>query len=299
MSELEIATYSRARAGPYIPLLGILAAIWGASYLLIKIGLRGFEPTTLMAIRLSVASLILLGLVSVTLGRGALRGAPVGAYLLGLFNGAIPFTFIAWGEKHVDSGTAAIVNSATPLFVTLLAPYLASNERLTGVRLGGLLVGFGGVAWLVGLNPHSGWGFIAGTAAITLATVSYAIGSLYGKLLVARTDGTILATTSYLGAAAVLIPFGALQAPEHWPGWEPVLAVLALALVGTAFAQVLWFRLLATHGSSRSSLVSYLLPGVALIYGSVFLSEPLGINKLGAFALTLSGVAIAAGRRRR
>jgi drug/metabolite transporter (DMT)-like permease len=282
----------------YVPLISVLAALWGASYLFIKVGIRGFEPTTMMLIRLALASGLLAALLAARGRLHELRSAPRGAYALGIFNGAIPFTLIAWGERHVDSGTAAVVNSGVPLFVALLAPLAAHGERVVGVRLLGLLLGFGGVAWLVGLHPSGDAGFVAGALAIVVATVSYAVGSLYGQHLVARVRGPVLATTSYLGATVVLLPAGVVQAPHAWPGWKPVAAVLALTVFGTAVAQLLWFRLLAGHGSARSTLVSYLLPAVALGYGALLLDEPLDLAKVGGFALILAGVVLAAGRWR-
>jgi drug/metabolite transporter (DMT)-like permease len=282
----------------YVPLLCALAALWGSSYLLITIGVRGFEPATMMLIRVALASALLAGLLAARGELGELRRAPFGAYALGIVNGAIPFTLIAWGERHVDSGTAAVVNSGVPLFVALLAPFVAHGERVTGVRLLGVLLGLGGVAWVVGLRPDGGRWFLAGTAAILLATLSYGVSSLYGQHLVARVRGPVLATTAYIGATVVLLPLGIAQAPHRWPGREPVAAVLALVLLGTVLAQLLWFRLLAGHGSARSTLVSYLLPAVALVYGAVFLSEPLNLAKVGGFALILVGVGLAAGRWR-
>jgi drug/metabolite transporter (DMT)-like permease len=279
----------------YVPLLSALAALWGASYLFIKVGVRGFEPATMMLIRVGLASALLLCFLAARGDLPALRSAPLGAYALGIFNGAIPFTLIAWGEQHVDSGTAAVVNAGVPLFVALLAPFVASGERVAGIRLLGLLLGFGGVAWLIGLHPSGGRLFVAGALAIVVATISYAVGSLYGQHLVARTSGPVLATSAYLGATLVLLPLGVAQAPHAWPGWEPVAAVLALTLLGTVIAQLLWFRLLAGYGSARATLVSYLLPAIALLYGSIFLGESLGVAKLGGFALILVGVVVAAG----
>jgi drug/metabolite transporter (DMT)-like permease len=280
----------------YGPLVGVLAALWGASYLFIKVGVRGFEPATLMLIRLALASALLAALLAIRGELGQLRRAPFGAYALGLLNGAVPFTLIAWGERHVDSGTAAVVNSGVPLFVALLAPFVAHGVRVAGLRLLGLLLGFGGVAWLVGLEPSGDGWFVAGSIAIVVATLSYAAASLYGQHLVARVRGPVLATTAYLGATVVLLPLGIAQAPHRWPGWKPVAAVLALTVFGTVAAQLLWFRLLAGHGSARSTLVSYLLPAVALVYGAVFLDESLGVAKLGGFALIVVGVVLAAGR---
>jgi len=279
----------------YVPLLLALAGLWGASYLFIKVGIRAFEPASMMLIRIVVAAAMLAGFLALRGDLGALRRAPLGAYALGIFNAAVPFTLIAWGEKHVDTGTAAVVNSGVPLFVAMLAPRFAAGERVTWLRLAGLLLGFGGVAWIVGFHPGGGWWFLAGTAAILVATLSYAVGSLYGQRLVARVSGPVLATTAYLGAAVVLAPLGIAQAPHELPGWKPVAAVLALTLLGTALAQLLWFRLLARYGSSRSTLVSYLIPAFALVYGTVFLHEHLGIAKLGGFALILLGVVVASG----
>ena len=279
----------------YVPLLLALAGLWGASYLFIKVGVRAFEPASMMLIRIVVAAAMLAGFLALRGDLPALRRAPLGAYALGIVNAAIPFTLIAWGEKHVDTGTAAVVNSGVPLFVAMLAPRFAAGERVTRLRLLGLLLGFGGVAWLVGLHPGGGWWFLAGTAAILVATLSYAFGSLYGQRLVARVSGPVLATTAYLGAAVVLAPLGIAQAPHELPGWKPLAAVLALSFLGTALAQLLWFRLLARYGSSRSTLVSYLIPAFALVYGTAFLHEHLGIAKLGGFALILVGVVVASG----
>ncbi len=279
----------------YVPLLCLLAALWGASYLFIKIAVRGFEPTTMMTARLAVSVIFLVGFLAWRGELGALRRAPLGAYGLGLVNAAIPFTLIAWGEKYVDSGTAAVANAGVPLFVALLAAWVAHGERVGGVRLCGLLLGFGGVAWLVGLHHSVTWAFVIGTAAIVVATFSYAVGTLYGQHLVSDTSGPVLATAAYIGAVVVLLPLGAAQAPHHWPGWEPIAAVLVLALVGTAIAQLLWFRLLAGYGGSRAALVTYLVPGVALVYGWIFLREPLGLGKVGGFALILAGVVLASG----
>jgi drug/metabolite transporter (DMT)-like permease len=253
----------------------------------------------MMLVRVGVASAALLVFLAARGELGALRRAPLGAYAYGLVNAAIPFTLIAWGEKHVDSGTAAVVNSGVPLFVAALTLRFSRGERVSAPRLAGLLLGFGGVGWLVGFHPSGGWWFVAGTLAIVLAAASYAIGSLYGQHLVARTSGPVLAASAYLGAFVLLLPAGIAQAPDRWPSWKPLAALLALAFVGTAFAQLLWFRLLARYGSARSTLVSYLLPPAALVYGAVFLGEPLSVAKVGAFALILLGVAIASGLRRR
>jgi len=279
----------------YWPLVGALSLLWGSSYLFIKIGGREIEPATMMLIRVLVAAAVLVSVLAVRGELGELRRAPRGAYLLGLVNSAIPFTLIAWGERHIGSGLAAVANSSVPIFVALLAIRFRPDERSRGGRALGVVLGLVGVAVLTGASPGGGWWGVAGTAAVVLASVSYGVSSLYGQHLVAGVTGPVLSTTALIGAAVVLLPFGLAQAPSSTFGAKPLAAVLALALLGTAVAQLLWFRLLRRYGSSRSSLVTYLLPATALVYGAVFLHERITLLELGGFALILCGVALGAG----
>jgi drug/metabolite transporter (DMT)-like permease len=279
----------------YAPLIATLSLLWGASYLFIKVAGRDLQPATMMLIRVTVAAVALV-FVLVRRGElGDLRRAPRGAYLLGLFNSAIPFTLIAWGERHIESGLAAVANASVPIFVALLAIRFRPDERSRGIRALGVVLGIAGVAVLTGAAPQGGGWAIAGTAAVVLASVSYAVSSLYGQHLVAHVTGPVLSTTALLGAAVVLLPFGIAEAPTSSFSWAALACVLALALLGTAAAQLVWFRLLRRYGSSRSSLVTYLLPATALVYGVVFLHEHVTAAELGRFALILGGVALGSG----
>jgi drug/metabolite transporter (DMT)-like permease len=279
----------------YVPLIATLSLLWGASYLFIKVAGRDLQPATMMLIRVTVAAVALV-FVLVRRGElGDLRRAPRGAYLLGLFNSAIPFTLIAWGERHIESGLAAVANASVPIFVALLAIRFRPDERSRGIRALGVVLGIAGVAVLTGAAPQGGGWAIAGTAAVVLASVSYAVSSLYGQHLVAHVTGPVLSTTALLGAAVVLLPFGIAEAPTSSFSWAALACVLALALLGTAAAQLVWFRLLRRYGSSRSSLVTYLLPATALVYGVVFLHEHVTAAELGGFALILGGVALGSG----
>ena len=267
----------------------MLAALWGASYLFIKVGVRGFEPATMMLIRVAVASALLAGFLAF---RGELAGLRTRAPR------RVPARHLQRRDSlHADRlGREArrlrhAPRSRTPASrcsSRCSAPWFLRGERVGGLRLLGLLVGFGGVAWLVGLHPAGDWWFVAGTMAIVVATFSYAIGSLYGQHLVVRTSGPVLATTAYIGAAVVLLPIGVVQAPHDWPGWKPVAAVLALTVLGTAVAQLLWFRLprAATAARARRSSATC-CPRSRSLYGSVFLDESLTLAKLGGFALIL------------
>jgi drug/metabolite transporter (DMT)-like permease len=214
---------------------------------------------------------------------------------LGVVNGAIPFTLIAWGEKHIDSGVAAIANATVPIFVVLLAVRFQPSERVTGLRLGGFLLGLVGVGVLAGVHPRGGWWGAAGTLAVVVASLAYAIGSIWGQRLVARTSALPLAAASMVGGAVVLLPFGLAQLPSHVPGWKETGSVIALAVLGTALAQIILYRVLHSDGAARVSLVTYLLPVTALFYGMTLLGEPLTVQELAGMALILGGVAFGSG----
>jgi drug/metabolite transporter (DMT)-like permease len=283
----------------YVPLLLLLAAIWGASFMFIKVANRDFEPWTMMFFRLLIAALIMWGFLIAQRGaRGAVedvRGLGLAGFLLGVVNGAIPFTLIAWGETHVDSGVAAIGNASMPIFVALFALRYQRQERSSGVRLLGVLVGLIGVGVLAGVNPRGGWWAVAGTLAVILASISYAASSLWAQEVVRRTTPLALVTSTMTGGALALLPFGLAQLPGHTPGWKELASVLALAVLGTAIGQLIYYRLVESDGSARASLVTYLLPVTALFYGVTLLGEPLTVEELVGLVLILGGVALGSG----
>ncbi len=283
----------------YLPLLVLLGALWGASYLFIKIGLRELEPATLMMLRLLIAIVILFAILAARSGiRGAvgdLRATGRHAVVLGLLNAAIPFWLIAWGEKHVDSGIAAIANSTVPIFVVLLAIRLRPSESATGARLAGILVGLVGVGVLTGVHPEGGWWAVAGTLAVVLSSVCYARANLYTQDHFASTPPLVTATAAIGVATVLIIPVGVIQRPAFAPGWEALGAAAALAILGTVIAYLVLYRMLAAYGSARTSLVTYLLPVFALVYGALLLDEPLRLSALAGLALILAGVALGSG----
>ena len=286
----------------YVPYIAALALLWGASYMFIKVAVREYEPAAMIMFRLIVASLLLLAFFVTQRGlRGALtdlRALGWQGFGLGVVNGAIPFTLIAWGEKHIDSGVAAIANATVPIFVVLVALRWQPSEAVRGARLGGILLGLVGVGVLAGVHPSGGWWGAAGTFAVVVASLSYAIGGLWGQRLVSKANGFALATGAMVGAAVVMIPLGLVQLPTHVPGWKETGSVVALAVLGTAIAQILLFRVLRSDGAARMSLVTYLLPVTALFYGAVFLGESVSVEELIGMALILGGVALGSGALR-
>jgi drug/metabolite transporter (DMT)-like permease len=164
-----------------------------------------------------------------------------------------------------------------------------------GWRLVGFLVGLVGVGVLAGVHPQGGWWGVAGTMAVVLASVSYAVGSLWGQRLIVHTSGLVLSATTMIGGLIVLIPFGLSQMPSQVPGWKETGSVIALALIGTALAQILLYRVLRSDGAARVSLVTYLLPATALLYGVLLLGEPVTWQELAGLVLILGGVALGSG----
>ena len=283
----------------YGPLILTLAALWGSSYLFIKVGVRDFAPTVLMTLRLLIGGLLLLGFLAATSGVrqmvSSVRGAWREGLVVGTINGAVPFTLIAWGETHVDSGVAAIANASVPIFVALLAIKLNPGERSSGLKLVGILVGLVGVGVLVGVHPEGGAWAVLGTLAVVLASLCYAAGGLYGQRALGRATGPVLATASMLYGGLVLLPFALLQLPDHAPGWKAVASLVGIAVLGTAVAQLILFRVLRLFGAARLSLVTYLIPAFALFYGSLILDEPLRPSMLVGLGLILGGVALGSG----
>jgi drug/metabolite transporter (DMT)-like permease len=206
---------------------------------------------------------------------------------------AVPFLLISWGETHIDSGVAAVANSSVPIFVALLALRFAASERSSGLRVVGLLVGLAGVGVVTGVHPNGGWWAIVGALAVVLASLCYAISSLYiQRSLVV--GGLELATASVLCGAVAMLPFALTDLPDS-VGWKPLASVVVLGVVGTGLAQLLVNRLIGEHGPAKSMLVNYLLPGFALLYGATILGEPLTVAKVGGLALILVGVTLASG----
>ncbi|MER3411887.1 MAG: hypothetical protein C4305_06025 [Thermoleophilia bacterium] len=284
----------------YVPLLLVLSAAWGASYLFIKVGVRDFAPTVLMDIRLLLSSPFLFTFLCLR-GGGARRAASEvraawrEGIVLGIINAALPFTLIAWGEKHVDSGVAAIANASVPIFVALLAARYRPSERARGARLLGIAVGLVGVGVLAGVRPEGGLWAVAGTLAVVAASVFYAGGALYGQARTSGLSGPVLATATTIYGGLVLLPFALAQLPGEPPGWKPLASAVALSLVGTAFAQLVLFRMLRLYGASRVTLVTYLLPPAALAYGALLLDEPVTVPALVGLILILLGVALGSG----
>jgi drug/metabolite transporter (DMT)-like permease len=274
-----------------------LSLIWGSSFLLIEIGLRELEPATLVFFRLLLAAVTLLPLAALTPGAlAAVRAGWRPLLVMGAVNSAIPFWFLSWGQTRIDSGLAAIVQASAPLLTVVLGWLVTRSERVGGLRLVGILVGFVGVGLIVGDQRG---GAVAGALAVVVAALFYGGAGLSGARRLAHVTPLAIALGAMAAATAMTAPFGLAQLPGELPGWETIAAVAALGIGGSAIAYLLYFAILVGAGASYAILVTYLVPAVAVVYGATLLDEPLTAAALGGLALILGGVALGTGTVRR
>ena len=288
----------------YWTLILLLGSVWGASYLFIKVAVEGgLEPAPLMCARAAIAVVVLFAYLVRAMGAGRavaeLRASWRRWVVMGVIANALPFWLVGWGEKHVDSGVAAVAQSTVPLFTLLLGLRFLPHEPVSRGQIAGFGLGLAGVAVLAGGGPTGGWWAVAGTLAVVLASVAYGAGNVVAQRSVSSAPGPVMATGAMLAAATVLMPLAIVQRPIAMPSTNALLSLLGLALLGTALAQLLLYRTVRLYGGRRLSLVTYLMPGFALAYGAILLGEPITLAALGGLALILAGVALGSGAARR
>jgi len=285
----------------YWPMIFVLAAMWGASYLFIKVAVEDIPPAAMTDLRLSIAAVLLTGYLVLRMGRSSalagLRAAWQPCLVLGIINAALPMTLVAWGETHIDSSIAGIAQASVPIFVAILGLRFLPHDPLRAGQVVGLALGLLGVGLITGFHPSGGAWAIAGTLAVVLSSLSYASGGIYGQLRVHDTAGPVLAAGSMIAGAIVLLPFAAADPPTQAPRVTALAGLLALALIPTFLGQLLLFRILRLYGSRRLSLVTFLMPGFAIFYGAALLDEPVSAVAITGLALILLGVALASGQR--
>ncbi len=287
--------YRRAVSRRNLALLLALAAIWGSSFLFIKLGVDELEPAVVAFGRLLVGAAILVPIAARRGGLRILRPHLLTVAVLGALNNALPFWLLGFAETRIDSGLTAVIQAAAPIFTVLLAFRLDPSQRVTGTRFAGVLIGFVGVALLVGAQTG---GQVIGAIAVLGAALSYSVSALYAGT---RAQGIppLHVAAGQLGFGLLLIaPVGLLQLPGSVPPAKTVLAIVALGSLGSALAYVLYFALIARAGASRAILVTYLVPAFALVYGAVFLGEDVTATALGGLVLVLGGTTLATGAAR-
>jgi drug/metabolite transporter (DMT)-like permease len=281
-------------------LLLALSVLWGGSFFFAKVAVQEIPPLTLVLGRVGLAAVALSLLVRARGHRLPSLGAHGGAFLvMGLINNLIPFSLLFWGQTRIGSGLAAILNATTPLFAVGLAHFVTRDERVTASRLGGVLAGLLGVLVLVGPAAVRGLGHDAlAQLACLAAACSYAVAGLFGRRF--RGDPPLVTAAGQVTATAVLVLPVAALVDRPWQGPAPSLAawgaVAGLALLSTALAYIIYFRVLATAGATNLLLVTFLIPVSALLLGTGILGERLEPRQLAGMAFIGLGLAAIDGR---
>jgi drug/metabolite transporter (DMT)-like permease len=279
-----------------------LSAIWGASYLLIKIALEGFDPAVIVFLRVLLAAALLYVVIAVRGGpdRAALtelRRRPRDTFIQGTLAVALPFSLIAFGETEIDSGLTGVLISPGPLFIALLAPAIDATERVDRRGTLGLVIGFAGVLLLIGVDTLGSAGEFLGALAMIGAALAYALGAMFARLRFRNVPPLVVSFGACAVAAVVTLPIAAATIGQSSPDLGEIAALLALSLLGTAAAFVLYFTLIAEAGAGKAALCGYLIPPLALAYGAIFLDETITWAAIGGLVLILGGVAMAGGER--
>jgi drug/metabolite transporter (DMT)-like permease len=274
-------------------LLGLLAALWGASYLFIKIGLEDFSPAMVVFLRTMLAALVLAPLA---IHRGAMRGLRPLLWPIVLLAGvqvAVPFLLISWGEEEISSSLAGILVASAPILTALLAVFIDHEERPTVAGGFGIGIGIIGVALLLGVDVGGDSAALVGGLAVVVASLGYAIGGFYLKARFKETQPIGVVTATMLASALLVLPVALLSFPGDTPGAGPVAAMAVLGAGGTGLAFVMFYTLIADVGPAKASIVAYIAPVFAVIYGVTFRDEAFTLGTLVGMALILGGSWIA------
>jgi drug/metabolite transporter (DMT)-like permease len=274
-----------------------LGFFWGSSYLFIRIGVQhGLEPFTLIMFRLLIGFALLASVVVVArepLPRD--RRIYGHLFVMGAINIAVPFSLITFAEQTVDSSLASVINSAVPLFVIVIAALFLKGEAITVNRLVGLVVGFVGVAILVGFDVGKLIsGGAVGELALIGATISYAVGAVYSRRNIHGLRPMIPAVFQVFFGLLITATLAFLTERPLAVDWAPeaILSVVWLGLLGSGLAYLCFFRILQHWGATRTSLVAYLLPVYGIALGAFVLHEPIAVSTLIGTALIIGGIAL-------
>ena len=283
-------------------LLVLLSVVWGGSFFFNGIALHEFPTLSIVTARVGLAALALLFLMKM-LGQGIQLNRQILKAFFGMsfLNNVVPFSLIVWGQQHIASGVASILNATTPLFTMLVAHWFTTDEKINPRRLLGVLTGMGGVGLMMGLDSMESSGFhLLGQSAILLAAFSYGLAGVYGKRFAQLEIPPLATATGQLcGSSMILIPL-TLWIDQPWtmtiPSIEGMGSLLGIAVLSTALAYVIYFRLLKTAGATNLLLVTLLIPVSAIILGVFLLDESLEPQHLSGMGVISLGLLIMDGR---
>ena len=282
-------------------ILLVLALIWGAAFFFIHVAVAHVAPLTYVWLRLSIAAV---GLLAWMRWKGEKLSLPLPVWgailLLALLNNVVPFALFGWAQQHIASGLASILNATTPIWGVVVAHIATSDEKITPAKLIGVVVGFVGVATMIGPDLLTSGESIVPQLACIAASLCYALAGVWARRF--RPMGLKplkVATAQLLVGALVMTPVS-LTVAEPWIGGSPSLAALGaitvLALACTALGYVLYFRLIDSAGATNATLVTLLVPPIAILLGALFLGELLNGTQFLGFAFTALGLAVIDGR---
>ena len=281
-------------------MLLVLSILWGGAFFFSEVALRDLPPFSVVFLRLALGAAALWVVFLATVPSDQRQNLPWAAFaMMGLLNNAIPFSLLVWGQTEISSSLASIINAGTPFFTVAVAYMFLKDERLSAIKIGGVIVGFIGILVLFGPEALSGdisgfWGQVACVG----ATISYAFAGVYGR----RFGGLpplATATGQVTCSSFILLPL-VLLVDQPWalpvPGWDVWGSVLGMAIGSTTIAYILFFRILQTSGATNVMLVTFLVPVSAIVLGTLVLGEVLLPKHLVGMALIGAGLAVIDGR---
>ncbi len=280
-------------------LIILLSIIWGASFFFVEIAVEKMTPLTIVLYRVGFAAFLLLAFVRLT-GRKMPKTIGIwGAFLaLGALNNAIPFTLITWGQSHIDSSLASILNATAPVFSVILAHFLTKDEPLTKNRLAGVLFGWGGVALLIGIDALNGAGMkMAGQLAVLGAALFYAFAAIFARRF-KDIDPVVVSAGMLTGSTIIMIPMAFIMEQPLALDPTPVTwaALFGLAAISTSLAYIIYFYGLSKAGATNILLVTFLIPVSAIFLGMAVLGENPGWNAFAGMGLIFIGLVLIDGR---
>lgn len=280
-------------------LIIILSILWGGSFFFVGVAVKEVPPLTIVFCRVGLASIILLGIVYLKGDKMPASPSLWGGFIImGALNNLIPFSLIVWGQTHIESGLASILNATTPIFSVVLAHLLTREERLTTNRVSGVLIGWIGVTVLIGIESLKGFGIeVIGQIAVLGAACSYACAAIYGRRF--KDLSPLVVATGMLCSSTIMMTPLTLIVDQPWnlsPSVMTLMALFGLAAISTSLAYIIYFRVLATSGPTNILLVTFLIPLSAILLGVTVLGERLGWNAFVGMGMIFIGLIAIDGR---
>jgi drug/metabolite transporter (DMT)-like permease len=299
---MAVLTVNRSMTSLEWGLLLTLSVLWGGSFFFVGVSVKELPPLTIVVLRVALAALtlhVVIRIIGVHLPKT--RQVWTAFFGMGFLNNVVPFVLIVWGQIHIASGLASILNATTPLFTVIVAHCLTTDEKMTASRLFGIIVGFVGVAIMIGVAALQS--FVVGVlahVAILVAALSYAFAGVFGRRFRAMGVAPLATATGQVTASSIMLVPVMLVVDQPWtlpwPSVNTIGAVIGLALLSTALAYILYFRILATAGATNLLLVTFLIPVSAILLGVPVLGERLQAKHIVGMALIGIGLAAVDGR---